>query len=158
MLHRRCLPILLPALWTGREAVAADPGTQRAVLAEVNAARAAFGRGPLGMDDRLNRAATAHSRDMLATSRMDHRGSDGSDPGARIARAGYRWRSYRENVAAGQGSPREVVVTWMNSAGHRANILADDVTQVGVGFAGGPGAMFGNIPRLFWTLVLAAPR
>jgi uncharacterized protein YkwD len=158
MLQRRFLPILLPLLWTGREAAAADPRTQQAVLAEVNAARAAFGRGPLRLDSRLNAAASAHSRDMLATSRMDHRGSDGSDPGARISRAGYRWRTYRENVAAGQGSAREVVVTWMNSAGHRANILADEVTQVGVGFAGGPGAMFGNIPRLFWTLVLAAPR
>ncbi|WP_198378088.1 CAP domain-containing protein [Neoroseomonas rubea] len=158
MLPRRLLPALLPPLILGREALAADPGTQQAVRAEVNAARAAFGRGPLGIDDRLSRAATAHARDMLATSRMDHRGSDGSDPGARIARAGYRWRSFRENVAAGQGSPREVVVTWMNSPGHRANILADDVTQIGVGFAGGPGMMFGNVPRLFWTLVLAAPR
>jgi uncharacterized protein YkwD len=150
------LGLLLAAL--APPARAADPGLQQAVLAEVNAFRASQGRPPLRLDARLSRAATAHSQDMLASGRMTHAGRDGSDPGARITRAGYRWRSYRENVGAGYMDAREVVIGWVRSPDHRANMLADDVTQAGVGFAGGPGMMWGNVPRLYWTLVLAAPR
>ena len=116
--------LLFPALTL--PAAAADAKVQDAILQEVNAFRASAGLAPLRLEPRLSRAAEQHSRDMLARNFLSHQGSDGSDPGARIARAGYRWRSYRENV--------------------------------GVGFAGGPGMMPGNIPRTFWTLVLAAPR
>ncbi|MEO3475685.1 CAP domain-containing protein [Roseomonas sp. CAU 1739] len=143
---------------TARPAAATDPRLQDAVLREVNAFRASQRRPPLQLDLRLSQAATAHSNDMLRSGRMSHTGSDGSDPGARITRTGYHWRSYRENVGAGYVDARQAVAGWIASADHRANLLADDVTQVGVGFAGGPGMMPGNVPRLFWTLVLATPR
>ena len=139
-------------------AAATEAWLQQAVLREVNAFRASQRRRPLGLDPRLTEAATAHSLDMLRWSRMTHAGSDGSDPGTRISRAGYRWRSYRENVGAGYMGVPEVMQGWITSPGHRDNMLADDVTQVGVGYAGAPGMMPGNMPRLFWTLVLAAPR
>lgn len=141
-----------------RPAGATEVWLQQALLREVNAFRASQRRRPLGLDARLSQAATAHSLDMLRWSRMTHAGSDGSDPGARISRAGYRWRSYRENVGAGYMGVPEVMHGWITSPGHRDNMLADDVTQVGVGYAGAPGMMPGNMPRLFWTLVLAAPR
>ena len=147
MLSMAPLPVLA---WQG--------GFEAAVLQEVNAFRMSQGRPPLRLEPRLNRAAHQHSRDMLNTNRMSHSGSDGSDPGQRIARAGYRWRSYRENVGAGYMDVRDAVMGWVHSPGHRENLLADDVTQVGVGYADGPGMMAGNIPRRFWTLVLAAPR
>ena len=137
---------------------AAEPWLQQAMLAEVNAIRARAGRAPLSLDARLSRAALAHSIDMLNTTRMSHTGRDGSDPGRRITRVGYGWRSYRENVGAGYQDLREAMSGWMNSPGHRDNILAAEVTQVGLGFAAGPGMMQGNVPRLFWTMVLAAPR
>jgi uncharacterized protein YkwD len=137
---------------------AADPALQQAMLAEVNAIRARAGRAPLTLDPRLSRAALGHSIDMLNTGRMTHTGSDGSDPGRRITRAGYAWRSYRENVGAGYQDLRQAMAGWMNSPGHRDNILAAEVTQIGLGFAAGPGMMQGNVPRLFWTMVLAAPR
>lgn len=136
---------------------AADPPLQQAVLAEVNAFRASQGRAPLRLDPRLSRAATRHARDMLAAGRLTHDGRDGSDAGGRAAREGYRWRAVRENVAVGYAEARDVVRGWAGSPGHRANMLAQDVTEIGVGFAGGPGALPGNVPRLFWTLLLAAP-
>jgi uncharacterized protein YkwD len=154
----RLLLALLCLLIAAAPARAADPATQQAILREVNAARAGMGLPPLRLDQRLSRAAALHARDMLDTGRMSHQGRDGSDPGQRLGRAGYRWSTYRENVAAGQMDPREVMYAWMTSPGHRANILAPDVTQIGVGFAGGPGMMPGGVPRLFWTMVLAAPR
>ena len=150
------LGLLFPAL--ALPAAAADAKVQDAILQEVNAFRASAGLAPVRLEPRLSRAAEQHSRDMLARNVLSHQGSDGSDPGARIARAGYRWRSYRENVGAGYMTMREAVAGWVQSPEHRANLLAPDVTQVGVGFAGGPGMMAGNIPRTFWTLVLAAPR
>jgi len=156
-MQRRLLSLLLVPCLAG-PARAADPGTQHAMLAEVNAVRAGIGLPPLRLEQRLSRAAAQHARDMLDTGRISHRGRDGSDPGQRLSRAGYRWSTYRENVAAGQMHPREVMYSWMTSPGHRANILAPDVTQIGIGFAGGPGMMPGGIPRMFWTMVLAAPR
>ena len=137
---------------------AADPGLQQAMLQEVNAIRARAGRAPLQLDARLSRAALAHSIDMLQRNQLGHVGGDGSDPGRRITRAGYAWRGYRENVGAGYMDLRQAMAGWMNSPGHRDNVLAADVTQVGLGFAAGPGMMAGNVQRLFWTLVLAAPR
>ncbi len=157
---RRALLAGAGACATGlaQPASATEAWLQQAVLREVNAFRASQRRPALGLDARLTQAATTHSLDMLRWGRMSHSGSDGSDPGARISRAGYRWRSYRENVGAGYMGVPEVMHGWITSPGHRDNMLADDVTQVGVGYAGAPGMMPGNMPRLFWTLVLAAPR
>lgn len=150
--------ILGVALLLTLPALAADPATQQAMLAEVNAIRARAGRAPLQLDARLSRAALLHSNDMLQRNQLGHSGGDGSDPGQRITRAGYAWRSYRENVGAGYMDLRQAMAGWMSSPGHRDNILAADVTQIGLGYAAGPGMMPGNIPRQFWTMVLAAPR
>lgn len=152
------LVLALMALVLAGPSQAADPRLEQAVLHEVNAFRARAGRPPLRLDARLSRAAMGHSIDMLRWNQMSHHGSDGSDPGARIARAGYRWRGYRENVGVGYMDVRAAVAGWINSPEHRANLLADDVSQAGVGLAYGPGMIAGNMPRYFWTLVLAAPR
>ncbi len=150
--------ILVLGILLALPAHAADPALQQAMLAELNAIRARAGRAPLTLDPRLSRAALAHSVDMLRRDQLSHRGRDGSDPAQRVTRAGYAWRSTRENVGAGYSDLRQAMTGWMHSPGHRDNILAADVTQVGLGFAAGPGMMQGNVPRLFWTLVLAAPR
>lgn len=150
--------ILCLAMLLALPVQAADPALQQAMLAEVNAIRARAGRAPLSLDARLSRAALDHSADMLRRNQLGHTGGDGSDSGRRITRAGYAWRSCRENVGAGYQDLRQALAGWMSSPGHRDNILAADVTQIGLGFAAGPGMMPGNIPRLFWTMVLAAPR
>ena len=139
-------------------AAAADQRIQNAVLAEVNGFRASQGKPPLPLDARLSHAATVHSQDMLARNQMTHTGGDGSDAGQRITRAGYPWRAYRENIVSHRVDARQAVIAWVGSPGHAANMLADNVTQIGVGYATGPGITAGSRPLHFWTLVLAAPR
>lgn len=53
-----------------------------------------------------------------------------------LDRFGVEWRAYAENIAAGQATPEAVMRTWMNSTGHRANILDPRFTDIGVGYVG----------------------
>src|SRR5713226_4782392 len=71
---------------------------------------------------------------------LSHTGPDGSTFEHRINAAGYSdWTAIGENIAAGQQSPQQVVDDWMNSPGHRANILDPSFRDVGIGIAVGPG-------------------
>lgn len=133
----------------------APPQDEAAVLvAEVvrlaNLERAAAGRAALGVHSAASGSAAAHSRDQAQMLRMTHTGSDGSNAGDRLIRAGFTWRTWGENVAVGQRSAAEVVRAWMGSAGHRANILNGTFTTIGVGVA------TGSDGRRYWTMVLAA--
>ncbi|MGW7526825.1 CAP domain-containing protein [Streptomyces sp. NPDC054783] len=112
------------------------------VVQLVNAERAKVGCRPLTVNAKLAKAAQAHSADMAAHQNMSHTGSDGSSPGDRITRAGYSWSSYGENVAYGYATPDQVMTGWMNSPGHRANILDCSFTEIGVGLAQ---------PGSYWT-------
>jgi len=89
----------------------------------VNKARQSAGLDPLGIDDALTQAAQQHSDDMARMNNMDHTGSDGSSPGDRCQRAGFNWSAVAENIAYGQTSMDEVMQVWMDSPGHRENIL-----------------------------------
>ncbi|MEV6304274.1 CAP domain-containing protein [Actinoplanes sp. NPDC051861] len=102
------------------------------VIALTNAQRTANGCGALRADDRLTTAARAHSADMAAKNFFSHTGSDGSDFVTRIKRTGYTGAS-AENIAKGYRTPQAVVTGWMNSSGHRANILNCRSIAVGVG-------------------------
>jgi uncharacterized protein YkwD len=104
------------------------------VVALTNQARAKAGCGALRIDSRLHTAARGHSEDMAATNTMSHTGSDGSTPWDRAEAAGYT-QAMAENVAVGYPTPTDVVEGWMNSAGHRANILNCDAKAIGVGLA-----------------------
>ncbi|MFG3705115.1 CAP domain-containing protein [Micromonospora sp. NPDC047670] len=122
----------------------------REVVNLVNAERAKAGCGALGVDDKLMTAAQRHSQDQADHQDMSHTGSDGSDAGDRLDRVGYAWRTYGENVAWNQKTPAAVMDAWMNSPGHRANILNCAFTEIGVGVASSNGP--------YWTQVFAAPR
>ncbi|MGK5443733.1 CAP domain-containing protein [Micromonospora sp. URMC 105] len=122
----------------------------REVVDLVNAERAKAGCGKLSIDDKLMTAAQRHSQDQADHRNMSHTGSDGSDAGDRIERVGYSWRTYGENVAWNQKTPAEVMRAWMNSQGHRENILNCAFTEIGVGVASSNGP--------YWTQVFAAPR
>lgn len=102
------------------------------VVTLTNEQRAANGCGALRVDDRLTAAARAHSTDMVEKGFFSHTSSDGSDFVARATRAGYTGAS-AENIAYGYPTAQEVVTGWMNSAGHRANILNCKSVAVGVG-------------------------
>lgn len=134
-----------------------DEGALRqAVLDLTNAERAKAGCGPLKLDATLTAVADAHSADMAARSFFSHTNPDGLGPGDRIDASGYPYRSWAENIAAGQGSAAEVMNGWMNSSGHRANILNCGLEELGVGYAEGPA--MDRIPGRFWTQVFGARR
>ncbi|MGI5346788.1 sigma-70 family RNA polymerase sigma factor [Streptomyces sp. CA-250714] len=113
---------------------AADPADTPAeqVLAIVNKERAKAGCRPLKLDDRLTRAAQLHSEDMSAKNYFDHTSQDGRSFSDRAKAQGYQSPG-AENIARGQNSPEDVMAAWMNSEGHRANILNCDLTTMGLG-------------------------
>ncbi|KAE8894701.1 hypothetical protein PF005_g14591 [Phytophthora fragariae] len=116
------------------------------MLALVNAQRSARGLSPLCMNTKLMAAAMRHSKDMAANNFMSHTGSDGSSMSSRISAAGYVWTRAAENVAAGQTNINSVMNSWMNSNGHRANILGD-YTMFGTAYAYSGGSRYGH----YWT-------
>ncbi|WP_424210714.1 sigma-70 family RNA polymerase sigma factor [Streptomyces sp. BI20] len=117
----------------------ADAGVVAQVIALVNKERAAAGCSPVSDNAKLRAAAQGHSQDMAARDYFDHTAPDGSGPGERTTAAGYRWTTYGENIARGQQTAAAVMESWMNSPGHRANILNCSFEDLGVGYHEGPG-------------------
>ncbi|MFC8827269.1 CAP domain-containing protein [Streptomyces sp. NPDC057137] len=116
-------------------------GFAEQVTTLVNSERSKAGCEPVSANAQLATAALRHSQDMAAKDYFDHNSPDGKDPGDRITAAGYRWTTYGENIARGQQTPAEVMEGWMNSPGHRANILNCAFKEIGVGVhdaSGGP--------------------
>ncbi len=109
-----------------------DPTLQR-VVDLINAERAKVGVAPLHISNTLMQAAGSYSSIEAQFSTINHIGPDGSNPGQRLSRAGYSWRVYGENLAAGQAEPDQVVAGWMNSSDHRANILNANLHEIGIG-------------------------
>ncbi|MGW1052700.1 sigma-70 family RNA polymerase sigma factor [Streptomyces sp. NPDC002521] len=109
------------------------------VVALVNKQRSAAGCGPLTENPQLQKAAQGQSDDMAARHFFDHTNPDGADPGQRITAAGYQWSTYGENIAQGQQTAAAVMDSWMNSPGHRANILNCSFKDIGVGVHKGQG-------------------
>lgn len=142
-------PSAEPAATPAPSDSAAPSGAVAEVLALVNKERAAVGCPALTVNEKLTKAAQAHSEDMAAHSNMSHTGSDGSDPGTRITRAGYQWSTYAENVAYGYDTAAKVMEGWMNSPGHKRNILDCNVKEIGIGLAQ---------PGQYWTQDFGAAR
>ncbi|MEU6889931.1 sigma-70 family RNA polymerase sigma factor [Streptomyces viridosporus] len=112
---------------------AAPGGTPAAqVLALTNTERAEAGCGPVTFDDRLARAAQLHSEDMSANDYFSHTGQNGSSFVDRAKAQGHPSPG-AENIARGQSSAASVMEAWMNSPGHRANILNCSLKTLGVG-------------------------
>ena len=135
---------------------AAEPERQ-ALIDQVNQFRREHGLAPLEPDDRLMAAAQGHTEDMLAESYLAHKSPDGTDPADRAEAEGYQWRVIAENVAAGQETAAAVVEGWAGSEGHRANMLMDDVEEIGTGYAHAAGAE-GAPYHSYWTLLVGATR
>ncbi|MFF7844620.1 CAP domain-containing protein [Streptomyces ossamyceticus] len=133
------------ALWARPFSAEGLRRTADEVIALTNARRTATGLPPLAFDPLLTVAAQAHCDDMVARAFYAHTSPEGGEPWHRAAAAGSTRRTIGENIACGQRSAAEVVEGWMNSPGHRANILKPDFTHMGVGFTGGGGA------GTYWT-------
>ncbi|RZU33118.1 CAP domain-containing protein [Blastococcus saxobsidens] len=112
-------------------------GDEAEVLSLVNAARADAGCGALVADPGLAAVARAHSADMRDRGFFAHVNLAGQDPFQRAAAAGVTARA--ENIARGQQDAAGVMASWMDSPGHRANILDCDLRSLGVGVADGAG-------------------
>jgi uncharacterized protein YkwD len=115
-----------------------------ATLCLLNGERADQGLAPLAANDRLATAAAAYAQDLVADSYFSHTGRDGSGVLDRIKRTGYlpddrAWR-IGENLAWGTGAlatPASIMQAWMNSPGHRENILNARYREIGIGVVAG---------------------
>ncbi|MFD3999056.1 CAP domain-containing protein [Streptomyces sp. NPDC058548] len=104
----------------------------------VNERRRRAGLNALRTDERLRASARAHSEDMAARGFFSHNDPQGVRPVDRMAAAGYPAPA-AENIARGQQTPPSAMRAWMNSPGHRANILREGLATIGVGVHQGPG-------------------
>jgi uncharacterized protein YkwD len=110
----------------------------------INRQRTSHGLRPLRFNAALARSAARHSADMVAHGYFSHDSRDGASPFQRILDSGYAGHRHAcalgENIAAGEfrmGSPAAIVNMWMNSPGHRDNILSASYRDSGVGVAYG---------------------
>ena len=102
--------------------------------------------GPLAENAALRCAARNHSLDMATRNFFSHTNPDGDGSRERMDQAGYGGFTWGENIAFGQITPMQVVVGWMNSSGHCANIMNPDFTEIGIGHG----------PSNHWTQVFGA--
>jgi Cysteine-rich secretory protein family len=107
---------------------------EQQVFELTNQERAKNGLSPLKINAELNYAADKYAEEMSKRRVLSHTGPDGSKPWDRAETVGYEARMMGENIAAGQRTPEQVVKGWMDSPGHRANILRSQYTDIGVGF------------------------
>lgn len=104
------------------------------VVELTNVEREKNGLAPLEIDGELSKVAREKSQDMQVNNYFDHNSPTYGSPFDMMESFGIDYRAAGENIAKGQGSPEEVVNAWMNSEGHRANILNGDFTHIGVGY------------------------
>jgi uncharacterized YkwD family protein len=104
------------------------------VLELVNVERQKAGLKPLQMDEAVRNVARKKSEDMQAKKYFSHTSPTYGSPFDMMKQFGISYRTAGENIAMGQRTPEEVVKAWMNSPGHKANILKADFTHIGVGY------------------------
>jgi serralysin len=127
------------------------------VVTLTNQQRIANGCDEVTMDERLRLAAQGHSQDMALNDYFSHTGLDGSSPGDRINAKGYWYSWAGENIAAGYDRPESVVSGWMNSQGHRDNILNCNFVHIGVGYYYLKNDTGNENWNHYWTQVFASP-
>lgn len=110
-----------------------DSTYAKQVLDLVNTERTKNGLKPLVLDEALNAVALAHSKDMADRNYFSHSSPEGERMGDRLKKAGISYSAAGENIAAGQRTPAQVVQSWMNSEGHRKNILNASFNKMGLG-------------------------
>ncbi len=118
---------------------------EKQILDLANVSRARNGLAPLAWHDGIADTARKHSKDMAARDYFDHKNPDGLSPFDRMDADKIAYRAAAENIAAGQMSALFAHAGWMNSWGHRVNILDADLTRLGVG------VHFGGDYHLYYT-------
>lgn len=130
-----------------------DNAFESELIRLINKERQQAGLAPLIEQAQLTMAARLHSQDMACNDYFSHDSPSTGSLVDRITAQGYSYSSLGENIAAGYTSPADVVASWMNSSGHRANILEPGFTQIGIGYAYWETSEYGG----YWTAVFASP-
>ncbi|MCA0971255.1 CAP domain-containing protein [Halobacillus litoralis] len=105
------------------------------VVRLTNEAREKNGLKPLKMSPAVNEVAQTKSEDMAEKDYFSHTSPTYGSPFDMLKQFGVDYRTAAENIAAGQQTPKQVVDAWLNSSGHRKNIMNQNLTHIGVGFA-----------------------
>lgn len=142
------VPGVAPAdgLAGGPPTATAAASAAQEMLALVNAERGKAGCAPVRLDSRLTAAASKHSTDMAKNNYFSHTSRNGATFVTRIKAEGYP-TPRSENIAAGRTTAQATFSQWMNSAGHRRNILDCTAKDMGVGVAANPRSTY----RIYWT-------
>jgi hypothetical protein len=146
--------IILISLFPGalQESICGEPvDFECEVFRLVNDQRATMGIPELAWNDLLFDAARGHSNDMATHNTLSHTGSDGSQPSDRISFVGYEFGAYGENIAYNYADPEAVMAGWMESPGHRQNILNENFCELGIGLA------YSNTNEPYWTQNFGRP-
>lgn len=101
----------------------------------VNIERQKAGLSALTFDQSVSNVARTKSKDMSANNYFAHQSPTYGSAGDMLTKFGIKWSAWGENIASGQKTPEAVVTAWMNSPGHRANILSTNFSKIGVGYA-----------------------
>lgn len=123
---------------------------EKRLIELVNVERQKADLPALKANAKLMKAARDHSANMARNKQLAH-DLDGKGPGERLKDVGYASGGWGENCAAGQRTPAEAITCWMNSEGHKANILGGNFREIGVALAK---AADGTV---YWTQVFATP-
>ena len=107
---------------------------EKEVVRLVNVERAKHGLSALAYDWQLSRVARIKSQDMKDNNYFSHTSPVYGSPFQMMKNFGITYKTAGENIARGQATPAAVVSAWMNSSGHRANILNSSFTHIGVGY------------------------
>ena len=132
------------------QAPSTESAMEKEVLALVNKVRAENGLSALTWAEDVANVARAHSRDMINRGFFSHTNPDGLSPFDRLKNSGISYRTAAENIAYGQKTAEAVMNSWMNSSGHRANILNKNVKEIGVG------AVKSQNGTVYWTQMFVA--
>ncbi|WP_308638508.1 CAP domain-containing protein [Paenibacillus silvisoli] len=123
---------------TGTSTSSTDKSTYATqVVTLVNKARANAGLGALTPDSLLNKVAIDKAKDMYANNYFDHNSPTYGSPFDMMRAYGVKYSYAGENIAKGQRTPAEVMNAWMNSPGHKANILSKNFKKIGVAYYNG---------------------
>lgn len=109
--------------------------SQSSLLRSTNEQREAFKKPILTLNNQLSAAAQAKANDMASRNYWSHNTPDGNEPWIFVDQAGYKYQKAGENLAYGFSTSNQVVVGWMNSSTHKANLLDNSFSDVGFGFA-----------------------
>lgn len=137
----------LPSTGSGSTTVPSSPTTSAPntsqsayasqVVTLVNQERAKAGLSPLTVNTALSAMALDKAKDMYNNGYFDHTSPTYGSPFDMMTQYGIRYTYAGENIAKGQQTPAAVMTAWMNSAGHRQNILSPNYSQIGVAYYNG---------------------